>query len=141
MEGGGGAAVRYAHPVWLSDHWLAGQLNVRFEVLTGMQRATFGRFVAVGGFTFGGHLFLTSWFSMELRLGLATGFTAGSGGGAVLLGLLGGGGYVFHPFRDHRVRFKLDLLLSPMGALTSRPTDCPLCNGLLGLGVAFEAPL
>lgn len=139
QSSGVGAYVAASRPLWVSRRAAAGQLELAPAVVLGGSAAGAGMLAV--GITFGAHLNLFRWLSLEAQVGAQAQVMVSARGVTPLVGMLGRGGYAFHPFDDHRRRFKLELWMAPSVAFgDTAPTDCPLCWGFFGGGLAYETP-
>jgi hypothetical protein len=137
-----GGQLMVAKPLWSSPVAARLQADTQVHGLLGVgESLTIYPGLALSS---GGYLHLLRWLSLEVRVGLFSSLQVGGGEGlAPIVGLYGGGGYVFRFWDDPRTRLRLSISLNRGGVLRSDTAndDCPLCYGFLGIGLAFETAL
>jgi hypothetical protein len=131
-----GLYIAATKPVWMSARNSIGQYELSPSLVLGGTSAS--TVMATTSFTIGGHLYVFPALSFEAFIGPALGLQLGGAGLTPTLGLQGHGGWIFHPFEDHRQRVKLEFWMSPMASFRTTTSDCPLCSGFLGIGLAYE---
>lgn len=136
--GEAGAGIVLGTPFWMGTRWQFGQFEAIALAL--FASSTTGRLHGTAAVAVRAHLYLGSWFSMEMHMGPAFGGQTGPGGpGTATVGFSGGGGYVLHPFDDHRTRVKLVTSMWMLGGVRrDAGNDCPLCSGHLGMAIGYE---
>ncbi|MBA2661971.1 MAG: hypothetical protein H0U74_06720 [Bradymonadaceae bacterium] len=135
-----GGQVKGSLPFWYSA--IAGpfQADLQAHAMLGLgQSPTVYPALAL---TAGGHLYILSWLSLEVRMGPLASLQISGNGIVPVLGFSGGGGYVFHPWPDHRRRLRLGIQMDRGFPTVADPRndDCPLCYGYMGIGFGYETP-